>query len=103
MRGPRACKSVRSSLILFNKDALAGTFFGSLGDRILKRARNPDHALASSRAVLHICAVLYVGKTIVLQGKDVRTDLFTETVAGTEILVNPDLHAAPCGNYWVCK
>ena len=41
-----------------------------------------------------LVAFLHVGEAVVEQGEDVGGDLFAEPVAGAEILVDPDLHAA---------
>ncbi len=37
-------------------------------------------------------AFLHVGETVVEEGEDRRSDLFTEPVTGAQILIDPDLH-----------
>jgi hypothetical protein len=42
-----------------------------------------------------LVAFLHVGKAVVEKGEDGRGNFFAEPVAGTEILVDPDLHRCP--------
>ena len=42
--------------------------------------------------VLDRVALFHVGEPVVEQGEDRRGDLLTETVAGAQILIDPDLH-----------
>jgi hypothetical protein len=46
----------------------------------------------AARVREHLVPLLDVGEAIVEQGEHVRGDLFAESVAGAEILVDPDLH-----------
>src|SRR3954465_5256559 len=82
-------------LLDLDEDALAGALLGRLDGRILHTARDVGQALGPTRAGEDLCTLLHVGQPIVEQGEDGGRDLFTESVAGAEILIDPDLHCGP--------
>jgi hypothetical protein len=75
-----------------DEDALAGALFGGLDDRLLLACRHVGETLGAAGVGEHLAALLHVGEPVVEEGEHVRCDLFTETVARAEILIDPDLH-----------
>ena len=90
MRGPSRRKT--ADQLSLNVDAFPRAFFGGL-DNCIKLTVGEIRESFSASWIRHNIAVFdYVGQPIVEEGKYVRRYLFTETVARTQILVNPDLH-----------
>src|SRR5206468_3211167 len=61
--------------------------------------------LGSAGVLEDLVAFLDVGEAVVEQGEHVGSDLFTEAVAGAEVLVDPDLHrgASPRSGWCVVR
>ena len=87
------CSATRSGL---DEDALAGALLGGFDHAVELTVGNLGETIGALRVALgrrvDLAAFLHVGEPVVEQSEDVRGDLFTETVAGAEILIDPDLH-----------
>src|SRR3954470_7457773 len=82
-------------LLDLDEDALAGALLGGLDHGVELAVGDVGQTGGAARVREHLLALLDVGQAIVEQGEHVRGDLFAESVAGAEILVDPDLHS-PC-------
>ena len=82
----------RGDLIVLDEDALTGALFGGFGDRVFRAGWHHGDSFGAARGALHVGALFHVGQAVVEQGEHVGTDLFAETVAGAQVLVNPNLH-----------
>src|SRR5262249_32866812 len=79
-------------LSLLDEDALARTLFGGLAGGVFHALRNNGQAFMTARIVEDLVALFNVRQPVVEQREDRRGDLLAETVASTEILVDPYLH-----------
>ena len=68
----------------------------SSADSIVASSWLPNHceSLGAAWVGVDLVAFLDVGQAIVEEGEDIGGNLFAETVAGAEILVDPNLHSA---------
>jgi tRNA (adenine57-N1/adenine58-N1)-methyltransferase len=85
----------RVLLVLVDEDALTGALFGGLNDRVFHAGRHVGEAFGTAGIALHVTPLLYVGQAVVEQREDRRADLLAESVAGAEVLVDPNLHLWP--------
>ena len=85
-------------------DALSWAFLGGLDDGLELPIGEVGEAFRALGIALgggeHLVAFDDVGEAVVEQGEDVGCDLFAKTVAGAEILVDPDLHVG-VAPWWV--
>src|SRR5699024_10361401 len=86
---PRIIRWTSSDL---DEDAHAGAFLGGLDDRLLLAGGHGRETLGTARVGVGLVAILDVGEAVVEHHEDVGGDLLAETVAGAEILIDPDLH-----------
>lgn len=93
MRGPQTERQ-RISASDLDEDALTGAFLGGLDGGFFLSGGNRGHCFGAGGVAEDLVAVLDVGQAIVEECEDVGSDLLAETVAGAQILVNPDLHVA---------
>ena len=82
----------RESSVVDDEDALARALLGGLNGGVFVLRSNGSHAFLSARSVLDVGAFFDVGQTVVEQGEDGGSDLLAESIAGAEILIDPDLH-----------
>src|SRR5665213_488617 len=73
--------TARRAPLLFDEDALPGALFGSFGHRIRESRGHLSHTRRATRVGLHVRTLFDVGQSVVQQGEDLWTDLFTEPVA----------------------
>ena len=82
----------------FDEDALSGALLGRLDDGVELAVGDLGHSFGALRVALgggeDLGALLDVGQAVVEQREHVGRDLFAETIASAEILVDPDLHGS---------
>ncbi len=82
----------------FDEDALAGALLGGLDDGVELTVGNLGETVGTLRVALgrrvDLVALFDVGQTVVEKSEDVRCDFLAQTVAGAEILIDPDLHSS---------
>src|SRR5205085_10130741 len=75
-----------------DEDALARALLGRLDHGVIHAVRHRGQALGPTRVAEDLVAFLHVGEPVVQQGEHGGGDLLAETVAGAQILIDPDLH-----------
>src|SRR4051794_11045501 len=80
------------NLFSFDEDALAGAFLGRLHHGVELAVGNGSKTFRTARVREDLVALFHVREPVVEKREDVGSDLLTETIAGAEILVDPDLH-----------
>src|SRR5690606_15812253 len=75
-----------------DEDALAGALLGGLDGGLFLTGGDRGDALGATRVGEDLVAVLHVGQPVVEKGEHGWCDLLAQSVAGAEILVDPDLH-----------
>lgn len=76
----------------FDEDAFSGALLSGFDHAIKLSIRDVGKASGAARFRKDLVALSDVGQAIVEQGENVGRDLFTQSVAGAEILIDPDLH-----------
>ena len=77
-------------VIAFDEDAFTRADQGRTDDGRFVFLRNDRLALSHSRIIERLAVLAYVGNTVFEQGEDLGHNIDTQTVAGTQILVDPD-------------
>ena len=77
-------------VIAFDEDAFTRADQGRSNDRCFMFFRNDRLALGHTRIIERLAVLAYVGNAIFEQGEDLGYNIDTQTVAGAQILVDPD-------------
>jgi hypothetical protein len=77
----------------------AGALLGGLDRRFFHAGGDVGETLGTTGAAEHLVALLHVREPVIEQREHVGGDFLAQTVAGAEVLVDPDLHRVSSSRY----